>query len=32
MAELQKKIGGLEAVPTEFAKYADNSIVEKAMA
>ena len=31
MADLQKKIGGLETVPTDFAKYADNVVVDKAM-
>ena len=31
MADLQRKIG-LENVPTEFAKYVDNSVVEKAQA
>ena len=32
LGDLQRKIAGLENVPTEFAKYADNTIVEKAMA
>jgi len=31
MADLQKKIGGLETVPTDFAEYADNVVVDKAM-